>query len=83
MIIAPTKFSGKSALSDEDKREYYRKGWFAMNAPPVSTREWNTDAWIKHIDGNGMWCTPETIAAHEERVKAAWEQFIGIHENNE
>jgi hypothetical protein len=42
-------------LTEDEKRELYRRGRYAFSAPAVCTAQWDDTTWIKYIDAAGLW----------------------------
>ena len=42
-------------MSEEQKKEAYKEGWYVFSVPPVCTAYWTDEDWIKWIDGCNGW----------------------------
>ena len=45
----------REKYTDEQKLQMYAQGKCVFNTPPVCTRFWSTEAWIRWIDRAGEW----------------------------
>jgi hypothetical protein len=44
-------------LTEEEKGMLYDAGFYSFPPPPVHTRLWDRNAWIRFIDREGVWNT--------------------------
>lgn len=47
-------------MTYEEKLSLYQRERYSFPPPPVCTRLWTTESWIKYIDAHGVWY-PETL----------------------